>query len=453
MLEVVTGAEAFARVTGKSRARWGGERDRSRVIPKFAPELSEEEVLNIGSGDVVMTIGSCFAREIERVLARRGIKGPTARWNQYRRETEDNEAPSEYLNKYSIVEIAQELEWATRGIEATEEDFWRVERGWLDPFATPVVRPTALDKVRDRRRVVEGIYRELPSCSVAIVTLGLVECWYDSEREHYVNATPPRALVEAYPSRFELRVLDYDAVLTSLLRVIDILKEQSQGLRIYSTVSPVPLISTGRDRDVMIANAYSKSVQRAAVEAAVHLRPSISYFPSYEMVTIGDPSQTFLADLRHVNPHEVERIMDTALGTLSQQVVPLNLPSLTIPEAHDSPNDGATALIEDIRASVAQRDWVSAGQLSASLMLQCPSDSRGYFYFGYVLRCMGRPLDGATFLERATELNASWAGGWYQLAAAYAEGSERVRAKEAVANCLKLDPSLEDAVSLSARLE
>ena len=58
--------------------------------------------------------------------------------------------------------------------------------------------------------------------------------------------------------------------------------------KMLATVSPVPLQATFRPEDVMTANAYSKAVQRAALEAFVLRHNNVDYFPSFETVTLTD---------------------------------------------------------------------------------------------------------------------------------------------------------------------
>jgi tetratricopeptide (TPR) repeat protein len=68
------------------------------------------------------------------------------------------------------------------------------------------------------------------------------------------------------------------------------------------TVSPVPLSATFTEADVAVANCYSKSVLRAAVEALVSEFDHIEYFPSYESVTLSERAVAFTEDQIHISP-------------------------------------------------------------------------------------------------------------------------------------------------------
>ena len=164
------------------------------------------------------------------------------------------------------------------------------------------------------RRSFTATMARVAEADVLILTLGLVEAWYDTASRLYLNAAPPRAVCERLPARFELHVLDYQEILATLVGIHGLLERFCARLpRILITVSPVPLASTFRDQDVLVANSYSKAVQRAAVEAFVR-QCDADYFPSYEFVTLSDPEAVWGGkDYRHVRPATVDRIMGAVL--------------------------------------------------------------------------------------------------------------------------------------------
>ncbi|MEM7733868.1 MAG: GSCFA domain-containing protein [Pseudomonadota bacterium] len=88
---------------------------------------------------------------------------------------------------------------------------------------------------------------------------------------------------------------------------------RTKPLKFLVTVSPVGLVATFRDQDVLVANCYSKSVQRAAVEAFV-AEHDAHYFPSYEYVTLTDRKFAWSNhDFRHVRAETVDRIIADVL--------------------------------------------------------------------------------------------------------------------------------------------
>ena len=165
------------------------------------------------------------------------------------------------------------------------------------------------------RQTYNQTFAAAGSADVVIVTLGLVECWFDRETGVYLNGAPSIQLSKAHPGRFEFHLLDYNDILDALREVYQLLSAaRGTPPKFLVTVSPVGLVSTFRDHDVLVANCYSKSVQRAAVDAFV-AEHDAHYFPSYEYVTLTDRRFAWTnKDFRHVRPETVDRIMADVLA-------------------------------------------------------------------------------------------------------------------------------------------
>ncbi len=73
----------------------------------------------------------------------------------------------------------------------------------------------------------------------------------------------------------------------------------------------MPLQNTFTDQDIVVANAESKAVLRAAAGAFARRHDNVSYFPSYEMVTHSQPDFALRADRAHVEPEMVDHIMSS----------------------------------------------------------------------------------------------------------------------------------------------
>ncbi|MDP3239652.1 MAG: GSCFA domain-containing protein, partial [Reyranella sp.] len=166
-----------------------------------------------------------------------------------------------------------------------------------------------------RRDDISAIYRHLASSHVVLITLGLIEAWFDNRSGLYINCPPPKGIVRTDPSRFELHVLDYEDVTRSLADLVDLLGQVCpRDHRIILTVSPVPLQATFTSSDVAVANCYSKSVLRAAVEPFVADHPHIEYFPSYESVVLTDRSIAFVDDQVHIETSMVRFNVDRMIN-------------------------------------------------------------------------------------------------------------------------------------------
>jgi hypothetical protein len=175
---------------------------------------------------------------------------------------------NEILNKYTTAAIVNELKWML-GLEAFPEDgFLLVSENLVcDPHLHPGLPPATPERAQARRAMVHALGADLPKCRIVIVTLGLVETWYDKKTGLYLNGAPPRAALKAEPTRFSLHRLAYEDILADLEQVYAILKQHGHPeFKMIVSVSPVPFKSTYSGQDAIAANTYSKSVLRAVAE-------------------------------------------------------------------------------------------------------------------------------------------------------------------------------------------
>lgn len=314
LIEAVDGGRAMERARLNSLRRYPSpERDGGRLYPLASPAARAS--FRIGAEDTVFAIGSCFARNVERALEGAGLR-VLSREFDLGAVGETLEDAANFFNKYSIHSVLNELTWAfERERFPGAEALLPAGGGWIDPqlgmgrFDIPVEEVLAF-----RHRYLDAM-RAVAEADVIIVTLGYVECWFDRKLGLYLNVTPPAPAIKAEPERFEFRVLSYRDVMEGLeaLHAL-LLRHRTKPLRMLVTVSPVPLLATFREVDVLVANAYSKAVQRAALEEFVLGREGVDYFPSYEFVTLSNPEVAFTrSDYRHVSQDVINRIMDNVL--------------------------------------------------------------------------------------------------------------------------------------------
>lgn len=271
------------------------------------PDLEPSFALTRGA--TVFTIGSCFARNIEEHLT--GFKLPTLRFVPPRDEWPGRS--NGLLNEYNAGTIAQRIERAFAGVSAPPETVVEVEGGYADLLLARVAVVSTAERTWERRREIDGIYKQLPRADFVFITLGLVEAWVDTELDCYLNRMPPRKLMQEQPGRYVLEVMDVDAALSRLLPAFELLA----GKRVIVTVSPVPLTATFTDQDVVVANAYSKSVLRVCAQRLAEL-PGVDYFPSYEIVMSSN-----LNVYRDDNVHVLDEVVgDIVQHMLSRYVQP-----------------------------------------------------------------------------------------------------------------------------------
>lgn len=334
-------------------ATWGLRTAENRVEPITTPAFKVP--FQLKQGEKIFTIGSCFARHVEGELIKRGFRIPVR--DLFKTEA-FNGLPPEIVNNFGTPSIFNELSWAF-GEKTFDEDANFVEIGrdkFVDLHMVNSIRPAPLDLVRARRRGLLESNRALTECRVLIVTLGLVELWWDEETQEYLNTTPMPSILKKYPKRFSMHVLNFEECLDYTNRALKIaLDKGHKELQIVLTVSPVPMMATHRNEDVIVANCYSKSVLRTVAEHMVCSYDSITYFPSYETVTMSDRRLSWADDLVHVQRKmvslNVDRMINAFTGQGTDPEVVFQDQELTLSESAD-----ALLLAERARVARAQSD-------------------------------------------------------------------------------------------------
>jgi len=310
----ISAADAYGSLKTNPDGNWPRRDDPANRFAHFAdPSFKPRFMLE--PGQRIFTIGSCFARGIEKTLAARGFDIPTLGLQVDKAWWSGN--PVSVLNNYVPPAIAPQIRWAF-GMEEFDLDRHAIEVAagrYIDPQLTLTYRPASGEALIKRRNDISAIYRHLASSHVVLITLGLTEAWFDNRSGLYINCPPPKGVARNDPARFELHVLDYHDVTRSLAELVDLLgRVCPRDHRIILTVSPVPLQATFTASDVAVANCYSKSVLRAAVEPFVANHPHIEYFPSYESVVLTDRSIAFVDDQVHIEASMVRFNVDRMIN-------------------------------------------------------------------------------------------------------------------------------------------
>ncbi len=316
----IDGAAAWRNVVASHASRWSAdERDpgyaqtaHARLAAGIAVPGVEPK-FRFTAQDVFFCIGSCFARNIEEHLLYRGL--PVA--SRSISFGDRNGRPNGVLNKYTPASILNELRWSLAGAPFPQDSFVEEDGAWRDLQLAARAPADSLDGVRERRARVEEYFGRLRGATVAIVTLGLVETWYDTQSGVMLNAAPSLWATRRAPGRFRLIVTDYNENLRTLRQIYDVLaRHASPALRVIVTVSPVPLSETFSGQDVIVANAYSKATLRAAAEDSTAGYAGVQYYPSYEAITVSHRSLAYNAgDDLHVLDSAVQRVAAAFLAT------------------------------------------------------------------------------------------------------------------------------------------
>ena len=228
------------------------------AVGRDRPTISRE--------DAIFCIGSCFAKNIEKKLVGAGF-----RVLSYPNPNSPADASRLPLpNIFNVMSIVNEFRWGLTDVPPAARSKYHRRRSEF-PLRSPfdrrsVPQPRGSGATTPRRG--DGNHEALSECRIVVITLGLVEVWYDRQVGVYLNATLPRFLLERQPERYALRVLGYQECLAGLEQALELLERHGRrNVEVFLSVSPVPLAATFTADDVLIANTYSKSIQMAAADA------------------------------------------------------------------------------------------------------------------------------------------------------------------------------------------
>jgi hypothetical protein len=290
-------------------ASWSVARRRLRtgvILPATFPTFS------LSKKDTVLTMGSCFARNIETHLAALGCKIPALAF-----AAEENMGPfNEMLNLFAPPAFLNELEWTERILLRDSKVTWddcaqfafQMPSGlYIDLW---LVRGNKLTEGQfvARRQKLFNLYASCFTADCLIMTPGLVESWFDNGTGKHINAAPIRDRQPLDVDRFSLDVLGYEECKSAVSKAIEIVRKRNPRIKVLITVSPVPLRFTFTNEDILTANTYSKSVLRAAC-GSITKEMGVDYFPSYEAVMLSSHG-VWQSDKRHVTSEFVGKIVE-----------------------------------------------------------------------------------------------------------------------------------------------
>ena len=261
----------------------------------------------------VASMGSCFAREIRKVLIGEGYAYITEEAH-HPAAVHASAAWERLYNSFSMRQI----------FEYTFEP-WQPEVRWWqapqsgqiqDPYRRIILYDTLQEAETDFERHRGHSRRALEKARILILTLGLTEIWQD-RMDGSVICLPSGPYVNegGDMSRYTFRVSRYAENLENLERIHAIMARHNPECQLVVTVSPVHLWATFRkDSDVISASCNSKSTLRAVADEFAVNHDNVTYFPAYEMATIYRPIMglPIFADGKenfHVNKDTVKFIM------------------------------------------------------------------------------------------------------------------------------------------------
>ena len=270
------------------------------VWPEIQPSF------RIGPGETVFTIGSCFARNIERFLVDAGCRVPMQELHLPSEEWHGG--ANSAMNKFHPPAFRQCLGWTAAIFDRDGVVTWadcqplafEVGDGRVFDMEMASTPPVTRERFIERRQHIYDVFSTVFSADCLMITPGLIEAWFDKLTGLYIHEAPTLKAMAVLKDRWEFEILSYEQCLADLLADIDVVRARNPGVKVLITTSPVPLAASFSGKDVRIANAYSKSVLRAVCGAASLKRPMVDYFPSYEAATLSAPDKVWDTDRLHV---------------------------------------------------------------------------------------------------------------------------------------------------------
>ncbi len=281
---------------------------------EMTPFVTEHKIMDMNTP--VASAGSCFAFEIAHVMQEQ-------KYNYLVEERADSpevdgiivdgySAGDKYahfsanygilFNTPSLLQLAQKA----FGLRHFEKYCCRLENGmYMDPYRENVFFVNRDCYIRDYPKHIAAVRRVLSKVKVMIFTAGLNECWQLDDGT--VLSRNPRS---GFYHLLKHRVLTVEENIASFSEFVEIMRRFNPDFKLVISLSPVPLLATGRGEThhILDANTHSKSVLKVAIDHVVNKYDNVYYLPSYELVKecSRDPWE---ADDRHVTRDTVERVL------------------------------------------------------------------------------------------------------------------------------------------------
>ncbi len=270
------------------------------------------------AGRPIATAGSCFAQHIGKQLRDQGFNfvdvepAPAFLAKESHLDYGYGMYSARYGNVYSSRQLLQLAQQAL-GKFVPEESYWLKDDGYVDPFR-PTIEPepfVSIDELNSHRNYHLQCVRKLfEEAQVFVFTLGLTETWVSKQDGSAFPVAPGVAGGLFDPQKYQLLNLSCADVIEDMVSFFKMIRRINNKMRFILTVSPVPLMATATDQQVIVATMHSKSVLRAAAGFLTERFRFVDYFPSYEIISAPVMrGQFYNPDMRTVSHYGVDHVM------------------------------------------------------------------------------------------------------------------------------------------------
>lgn len=268
--------------------------------------------------DAFVTAGSCFAQHFAKKLTERG--GNVLVAEQRHPLTPENSDhgynlfSARYGNIYTARQLLEMLEQAF-ALRPTVYDFAKRDDGrWVDmlrPRAVPMGFSSEEQGRADRDYHLAMVRKLIGEMNIFVFTLGLTETWVNTEHGYCYPVVPGAIAGDFLADTHAFKNFSFTEVVDDLRAIIKIITAQNAAVKILLTVSPVGLVATAEQRNVLVSTVASKSILRAAAEQIIGEYAQVDYFPSFEIITSPYNQGKFWAEgLRDVTEKGVNCVME-----------------------------------------------------------------------------------------------------------------------------------------------
>jgi hypothetical protein len=283
-----------------------------------AAQLDCGKKFTLSSTAAFVTAGSCFAQHFAKKLADRG--GNILIAEQRHPLTAENSAhgynifSARYGNIYTARQLLELLQQAF-SIRPAIYDFGTRDDGrWVDllrPRAVPMGFSSEEQGRADRDYHLAMVRKLISEMNVLVFTLGLTETWINTEYNYCYPVVPGAIAGEFIESKHVFKNLNFNEITDDLRAILQIIASHNVGAKVILTVSPVGLVATVEQRNVLVSTSASKSILRAAADQIVCEFAHVDYFPSFEIITNPYSQGSFWAEgLRDVTEKGVDCVME-----------------------------------------------------------------------------------------------------------------------------------------------
>lgn len=296
--------------------------------PLIDPHQGMQARFQFNKETKIASAGSCFAQRISESLQDFGFQyylaEPGPPWLDLEQKLNYNYGAysARYGNIYTSLHLLQLIQRAL-GLFQSEEDYWEGPNCFYDPFR-PRIQPNGFSSIEelkaDRQSHLNAIKTMFEEMDILIFTMGLTEAWCHRGDQTTYPMCPGRGYGEFDDNKYYFKNLTINDNMEYMRTSLELLKSLNPNLKVLLTVSPVPLVATMEDRNVLQSTIYSKSVLRVVCEELKQTYDWIDYFASYEIITATfNHSNYYQSNRRNITPAGIEHVLTCFYGHFSTE--------------------------------------------------------------------------------------------------------------------------------------